>query len=74
MLPTYRVESIWTDNKSTTILIKLKTFEQFDQEKNLQPMYYHICVSGGLIKTSVVKVKHAVSIFIALSNIKKYIL
>lgn len=35
MLPTYRVESIWTDNKSTAILINLETFEQSDQEKNL---------------------------------------
>lgn len=35
MLPIYGVESIGTDNKSTTILIKLETFEQSDQEKNL---------------------------------------
>lgn len=35
MLPTYRVESIGTENKSTTILIKFETFEQFDQGKNL---------------------------------------
>lgn len=35
MLPTYRVESIGTDNKSATILIKLEIFEQSDQEKKL---------------------------------------
>lgn len=69
MLPTYRVESIGTDNNSTTILIKLETFEQCDQEKFIAYVLPYLCLRW-FEKTSVVKVKHSVSIFIALRNMK----
>lgn len=66
------VESIGTDKKLTTILIKLKNSEQSYTRKNIAYLFpYLLLIWFEENFWMVVKLKYAISMFIACSNMKK---